>query len=78
MTAREVPAELLTFLRETPRPDLMVLVKTPEYAGALAALAPFTENYPIPEQGARYYLCRGGSCTQPVSSIAELEALWES
>jgi len=44
-------------------------------AGALADLAPFTENYPIPEQGARYYLCRGGSCAQPVGSIAELEAL---
>ncbi len=77
VTAREVPAELLTFLRKTPRPELTVLVKTPERTDALAALAPFTGNYPIPEQGARYYLCRGGSCARPVDSIAELEALLE-
>ncbi len=77
VTAREVPAELPAFLRETPRRSLTVLVKTPESTGALAVLAPFTENYPIPEQGARYYLCRGGSCTRPVDSIAELEGLLE-
>ncbi len=75
VTAREIPTELLAFLRGTSRPGLTVLVKTPENAGTLAALAPFTENYPIPEQGARYYLCRGGSCAQPVDSTAELEAL---
>jgi len=77
VTAQEIPAELLTFLRETPRRSLTVLVKTPERAGVLAALAPFTENYPIPEQGARYYLCRGGSCAWPVDSITELKALLE-
>jgi len=77
VTAREIPAELPVFLRKTPRPALTVLVKTPERAGALSALAPFTENYPIPEQGARYYLCRGGSCAQPVDSITKLEALLE-
>jgi len=73
--ARETPPELSSFLRETPCPELTVLVKTPETSGALAALAPFTENYPIPEQGVRYYLCRGGSCAQPVDSIAELKSL---
>jgi len=77
VTARELPPQLPAFLRETPRRPLTVLVKTPEHAGALAALAPFTENYPIPKQGARYYLCRGGSCAQPVESIAELEDLLE-
>lgn len=29
---------------------------------AVAALAPFTVSYPIPKDGARYYLCRNGSC----------------
>ncbi len=75
VTARKVPSELLAFLRRTPCPELTVLVKTPESTGALAALAPFTENYPIPEQGARYYLCRDGSCARPVDSMPELEAL---
>lgn len=53
----------------------MVLLKTPENADALAALVPFTKDYPIPAQGARYYLCQGGACAQPVDSISELEIL---
>lgn len=73
--AREIPAELRAFLRETSYRPLTVLVKTPENAEALAALAPFTEDYSIPEQGARYYLCRDGACARPVDSIAGLEAL---
>ncbi len=75
VTAREVPEELPAFLRETPRPELTVLVKTPESTAALAVLAPFTESYPIPEHGARYYLCRDGSCARPVDSITELKSL---
>lgn len=77
VTAREVPEELRFFLRERPRLGLTVLVKTPESAQELAAIAPFTKGYPIPERGARYYLCRGGTCARPVDSILELEALGE-
>lgn len=77
VTAREVPWELGAFLRETSRPELAVLVKTPENAAALAALAPFTEDYPISEQGEQYYLCRGGACAQPVDSIPAVRALLE-
>ena len=76
VTARETPNELQTFLRETPRPELTVLVKTPRSANELAALAPFTKDHPIPEGGARYYLCRDGACAQPVDSISELEAIF--
>ncbi len=75
VTVREVPTELWAFLRKAPKPELTVLVKTPESTGTLAALAPFIEDYPIPEQGARYYLCRGGACARPVDSAVELEAL---
>ena len=83
VTAQSVPEELQTFLRESPRPELTVLVKTPESADSLAVLAPFTKAYPVPDQGARYYLCRGGACARPVDSIPELEALlrlsgWEN
>lgn len=74
VTAQETPNELQTFLRETFRPGLTVLVKTPESADELTALAPLTRDYPVPERGARYYLCRDGACTQPVDSISELEA----
>lgn len=73
--AQDVPKELKAFLRETPCPELTVLVKTRSSAGTLAAAAPFTRDYPVPEQGARYYLCRNGACTQPVDSMSELEPL---
>ena len=52
-----------------------MLLKTPERASELAAVAPYTEEYPIPEQRARYYLCQGGSCFQPVDNMEELEVL---
>ncbi len=71
--ARAVPEELKAYLRRKPRPGLTVLVKTPESGAVLAELAPFTADYPIPEEGARYYLCRGGACRQPVTSVEELE-----
>lgn len=74
--AQETPEELHAFLRKVFRPELTVLVKTPESAGGLAALAPFTKDFPIPGQGTRYYLCRGGTCARPVESIPELETLF--
>ncbi len=75
VTAHEIPEELRAFLRETPRPGLTVLGKTPENAASLVEPAPFTREYPVPTQGARYYLCRDGACAQPVASIPELAAL---
>ena len=71
--AQAVPEELKDYLRRQPRQGLTVLVKTPENADALAELSPFTANYPVPEEGTRYYLCSGGTCRQPVSSIEKLE-----
>ena len=77
VTAREMPRELWAVLREA-HPGLTVLVKTPEGAKTLAAAAPFTENYPVQERGAQYYLCRGKACARPVDTISELEALLRS
>lgn len=74
--AREVPPELLAFLRREMRMNLTVLVRTPENAAQLAAIAPFTADYPIPAAGARYYLCRNGACQSPVESIEALERQW--
>ncbi|MBC8570749.1 thioredoxin domain-containing protein [Zongyangia hominis] len=75
--SQEVPAELTAFLREASRPAMTVLVKTPETAKALGQLVPFTESYPIPEKGVRYYLCQNGACAQPVDSIAQVKAMLE-
>ena len=73
VTAQKVPFELKDLLWKTPHPGLTILARTPESADLLDRLAPFTRNYPIPEKGARYYLCRKGACTLPVDNIAELE-----
>ncbi|MBR7071823.1 MAG: thioredoxin domain-containing protein, partial [Clostridia bacterium] len=73
VTATTMPEELPRFLRKAPRPNLTVLVKTPENADRLRAVAPFTEAYPIPESGARYYLCRDGACEAPVESMEALK-----
>ena len=71
--APALPGELLSFLRQEPRTGWTVLVKTPEHQRLLSDLAPFTRNYPIPEQGAQYYLCQNGVCRLPVSHISQLE-----
>ena len=75
-TAQEEPQELLALLAREAPPGLTVLLKTPESQDVLAKLAPFTQPYPIPDQGARYYLCRNGACAQPVDSIEQLQLLW--
>ena len=72
-TARALPAELLLFLRQGQHRNLTVLLKTPENAQSLAEIAPFTEAFPIPETGARYYLCRDGACQSPAESLEALE-----
>ena len=73
IAAREIPKEWENFMREESRPGLSILMKTPESADKLARLAPFTKNYPIPEQGVRYYMCRNGTCDLPADSIEELK-----
>lgn len=70
--AEATPEELLSYLREKPRPSLTVVVKTAGNAARLATLAPFTADYPVPPAGARYYLCRGGTCERPVDSVEAL------
>ena len=69
---QEFPAELLSFLRREPHPNLTVLVKTPENARQLGEIATFTKAFPIPEAGTKYYLCRGGTCQSPVDSLEAL------
>ena len=71
-TGANAPSELLAFLREQARPELTVLVKTPHNQDILSALAPFTKDYPIPNDGVRYYLCRNGACSAPVENISKL------
>ena len=64
--------ELKNYLKSRPADDLQVLLKTRENADVLSKCAPFIKDYPIPEQGAMYYLCENGACKAPVSDFSQL------
>ena len=67
--AKALPEALTDYLRAEARPNLTVLLKTPETAEALKALTPFSADYPIPKTGALYYRCRSGVCEQPTTEL---------
>ena len=67
-----LPDELKDYLKKHPADDLYVLLKHKENAETLAECAPFTKDYPIPEQGSIYYLCENGACKAPVSDFSQL------
>ena len=71
-TAEGVPAELQTYLRNQRAEHLSLLLKNRENGRSLAQCAPFTKEYPVPEQGAAYYLCEEGACRAPVTSVKQL------
>ena len=48
-------------------PELSLIVKTPDNAARLAAIAPFTEDMQPKDGKAAYYICKDGSCSLPVS-----------
>ena len=52
-------------------PEMAILVLTPENAGLMARLAPFTAEYGT-DHTARYQLCTDNKCGLPVSSPEEL------
>lgn len=68
-----LPSELKDYLKKHPADDLHVLLKTKENGDVLSKCAPFTKDYPIPEQGSMYYLCEGGACKAPVSEFRKLK-----
>ncbi|MCQ4635438.1 thioredoxin domain-containing protein [Anaerovorax odorimutans] len=53
--------------------DTEVIVKTKANQQTMEEIAPFLREYPIPKEGAVYYLCRGQRCESPVKSFSELE-----
>ena len=49
--------------------NLDILVKKQENSAQLAAAAPFTADYPLPETGVKYYLCRSHRCYPAADSL---------
>ncbi len=70
-----VTGQIARFLQEKGLNDTAVLIITPENKEQLARLAPFTSDYPLPEHGARYYLCRDGVCLTPADSLDALQII---
>ena len=71
-TSDGLPDELKNYLKLHPAADLQVLLKTKENGDVLSKCAPFTKDYPIPEQGSMYYLCENGACKAPVTDFEQL------
>lgn len=72
-TAGSATAELLSYLKDHPADNLQILLKTEGNSDRLAQCAPFTEEYPVPKQGAMFYLCEEGACKAPVSDFSKLK-----
>lgn len=72
-SGEKVPEKLWELIRRQSQRQLSVLFKCPANEKKLSELAPFTKEYPIPESGEKYYLCRNRSCLAPFSDINMLE-----
>lgn len=66
----ELP-DILAKLHQSDLFNLTLVVKTQENEQQLAAIAPYTANYPI-QTMAQYYLCTNGACQVPVTSLSTL------
>ncbi len=57
------------------RPDLSILIKTPQNAAELGRIASFTKDYwGKPGEPYTFYLCEGWACSEPFYELGELEA----
>ena len=67
-----IEKKIFSYLQKHKKSDVDVIIKTPKKASELEKLAPFTSEYPIPESGTMYYLCKNGACSAPVNDIKNL------
>ena len=64
--------EMISLLRSAFRPHLLVLLRSPEEAGLLGGVAPYTAAMEGKEGVATAYLCSGGECRLPTRDTGEL------
>ncbi|WP_283608226.1 thioredoxin domain-containing protein [Faecalispora anaeroviscerum] len=65
----EAFGEVRDFLYRHSVPNLTVLLKCAENERELAVVAPFSAEYPLPQEGVQYYLCQNGVCAAPVQEL---------
>lgn len=68
-----LPEALRHYLLENNPINLSVILKTKENKARLEKALPYVKDYPIPDKGAMYYLCRNGVCMAPVEDISKLQ-----
>ena len=78
VSAEDSILEEIQILQRSRKPDVSMILKTPQNEAALSEAAPFTADYPIPSAGNYYYVCRNGACMKPVEGIEELKKVLES
>ena len=74
-TGKRPSAAFQNFLLRKRSAGMTILFKNKENAERLAKVAPFTKEYPIPENGEHYYLCKGTTCFERQYSITALEKI---
>ena len=76
VSAEQKPSkEFLDFLRKNQEMGLSALLKTKDNEKQLEKLAPFTAEYPIPDTGEIYFLCREQHCFAPQRELEKLREL---
>ena len=78
VSAEDSIFEEIQILQRSRKPDISMILKTPQNEAALSEAAPFTADYPIPSAGNNYYVCRNGACMKPVEGMDELRKVLES
>ncbi|MCE5234739.1 MAG: thioredoxin domain-containing protein [Clostridiaceae bacterium] len=68
-------SQLHKLLRAKNANNLTALFKTEVNSGTLFRLAPYTLAYPVEAAATRFYVCHGGSCKRPVSTVEEAQKL---
>lgn len=70
---KKIPLEIREYLKTHTANDLCVIAKTEDNGEVLSQCAPFTANYPLPDEGVMWYLCQNGSCKAPTGDFSKLE-----
>lgn len=68
-----MPESLKTHLQKMPSLNRSVILKTCRNQTELEKVISYVKDYPIPDQGALYYLCQNGMCKAPVRDFRELD-----
>ncbi len=64
---------MIDLVKAAKKPNVVILLKTPDNAAALTRIAPFTEGMAQKEGKATAYVCSDFTCSKPANDIEELK-----